>query len=233
MTLNDWAYGLSNIINPLLADDEEVNLRQIKNWILDARALFLKNNLESQKQLEYNISQTLPNLDLEYVSTGVSGFKTWKTVKTIPNIIMLDSTGPAIVRLGSEDFTEPGWKIHKNLAAVSFAGNGRFNEYQIFGYLNNDFIYFKSKDPLFPLNINNKVFLTAVFSDVRDLEGFNNSDGKPVYSDQHTDFPANRHMKTYIENMILKERFGITEKSNPDKKNDGTDNSDTPQRNAR
>lgn len=226
MTLNKWAYDILNEINPLLVDDEEVNLRQVKDWILDYRAEFLKNNLNSYRQIESNISQTIPELQLDFELTSVNGDKVFKTTKRIPNIIMMQS-GPAIVRVGPKDLGVPSWKVFSDLKAVSFAGNGRFNKYQVFAYLQNDFLYIKTKDPSFPLGIDNQISITAVFENPKDLSEFNDEQN-PVYSDEHTDFPMNRDMRNYIFNAIKQQKFAITENSNPDKENDGEDNSDRP-----
>ena len=225
MTLHNWAYSILNIVNPLLMDDEEVTIDQVKDWIIEYRATFLENKLNSGKKATYQISQTIPNLELEFIQTNEEHIKIFKTVKIIPSIIGLKNSN-AILRIGSNDVTTPGYKYTENIKEVAFLGNGRFNTNNIFVYLQNDFIYVKTKDPIFPITINNSLSIDAVFADPRDVGKYNTTNNL-LYSDKFTDFPTDLEMKRYIDNAILQERFNITERSNPDKINDGQDN--TPQ----
>lgn len=225
MTLNNWAYSILNTVNPLLVDDEEVNIRQVKEWIIDYRATFLKNKLDEGKQLDYTISQTIPKLELKFIETSFDGSRIFRTKESLPDVISLKYKG-AIMRIGPTDLTIPSYKISQDIKEVPFLGNGRFNGGQIFTYLNGSHIYVKTKDPLFPIQVNNELSVTAVFSNPRDLGKYRDSENKLVYSDEHTEFPLNREMKSYIDAQIIKEKFRITENSNPDKVNDGQDNSD-------
>jgi hypothetical protein len=224
MTLDNWAYSILNTVNPKMMDDEEVNLRQVKEWIVTKRATFLRNKLNSQKQIDVNISQTIPVLEMKFEVSSLQGGKVFKSAETIPNIISLEY-GAAIVRIGSVDLTEPSFKFFDDLKAVSFSGNGRFNKYSIFAYMHNHYIYIKTKDPLFLLT-NAGLSMTAVFSDPTELSKFRTSDGKLVYSDSTVPFPMDREFKDYIDNAITQDRFAITEISNPDMVTDAKDNSD-------
>lgn len=225
LTLDEWAYELLNNVNPKLKDDEEVNLRQVKSWIIDQRALFLKNKLNTHREIETAITQTLPKLTLEFVTAKDSPIKIFRTVDQIPTVIKTE-WGLAIVRIGPTEVYKPSFKFHQSLNAIPFAGNGRFNKYSVFAYMQNDRIYIKTKDPIFPLDENNQIGMSAVFVDPRSLEGFRDDDGRPVYSDAYTSFPMDRDSKAYIEAAIMESKFAITERSVPDEVQDGKDNSD-------
>lgn len=225
MTLNDWAFSLLNDVNPHLVDDEQVDIRQVKDWIIDYRATYIRNKLNEGKQLDYSISQTIPKLNLEFVKTSFDKSKLFKTIESIPAIIGLKYKS-AIMRIGPSDITIPSYKITEDIKEVAFLGNGRFNQNHIFTYLDSAYIYVKTRDPLFPIQIDNKLSITAVFANPRDLGQYRDENNKPVYSDVHTEFPINREMKTYIDAEIISKKFRVTESSNPDKINDGQDNSD-------
>ena len=224
LSLDDWAYSLLNTINPKLMDDEEVDLRQVKTWIIDTRAIFLKNLLNTRKGIESNLVQTIANEPVEYVSTSGKD-KIFRTKNTIPPFVMLDS-GPAISRIGSTNSLEPSFKLFSNTAEVPFSGHGRFNKYSVFAYLDGDRIFLKTKDPLFIIGINSEINISAVFVDPRDLSEYKDENGKPAFSDRYSNFPMDRETKTYIENQIKQSKFAFTEQSIPDNVNDSQDNSE-------
>jgi hypothetical protein len=225
MTLNEYAYSLLNTVTPKLADDEQVDIRQVKTWIIDTRLTFLKNQLNQSRFIDPSITQTITksNFTLQYDSQH-NGVSLFKTVGTIPKILQMYQ-GPAILRIGPASPIAPSFRFSNDLKEIAYTGHGRFNTYGIFCYLEGDRLFFKTRNSLFIVEYNNNLSLTAVFSDPTELSKYSEN-GKPIYSDEHTEFPMNRDMKMYIEKEIITSKFGITEQAVPDEENDGRDNVD-------
>lgn len=224
MTLNDWAYSIMNQANPAIIDDYEIDIRQVKEWILDYRVTFLKNILDSGKRIDPSITQTIPNLKLEFVKTGYDKSRIFRTKESIPDIISLKYRS-GLLRVGPTDLTIPSYRITDNLSEVPFLGNSRFNQHMSFSYITGGHINIKTKDPLFPIEEGNEISVTAVFTDPRELHKFLDENGKPIYSDVHIDFPMSKEMKTYIDKTIIREKFRVVESSITDRENNAADDS--------
>ena len=54
-TLNEIAYDLLSIVRPALSDDSDIDLRQIKFWIHNQRALFIRNELNRSRTIDADI----------------------------------------------------------------------------------------------------------------------------------------------------------------------------------
>lgn len=225
LSLNDYAYSLLNIVNPKLMDDQEVDIRQLKNWIIDTRLVFIKNTLNKNRSIDSSITQTIPanNFDIEFVTSN-NGQAIYRTTIKIPKLVQLNH-GVAIVRVGPKSINEPSFKLYLDINEVAFSGNGRFNKHLPIAYVDGEYMYFKTTNPIFAVLYANNISITGVFADPRTLSGLSTENGEAIYSDRYTPFPMNRDMKTYIEKEILSTHFPITQSSLSDDINDGVDNS--------
>ena len=58
-TLNEISYDLLSIVRPQLSDDTDIEIRQIKFWIRNQRALWIRNELNRKRSIDEDIIQTL------------------------------------------------------------------------------------------------------------------------------------------------------------------------------
>ncbi len=68
-TLNEIAYDLLSIVRPQLSDDNDIDIRQIKFWIRNQRALWLRNELNRKRSIDEDVIQTLC-VDIEEVDAS-------------------------------------------------------------------------------------------------------------------------------------------------------------------
>jgi len=225
LTLNDYANSLLNLIDPKVMDDREVDIRQVKNWIVETRASFLKNKLNQNRFFDESIVQTITgnNFSMTY-KERLDDFFIFESNIKIPKLIPLD-TGPAIVKVGPESMLAPSFKLYTDIRQIAFAGGNRFNKHLPMAYMDGLLLSIKTTDPLFAIKYSGKLVVVGVFIDPRELSGFVNKEGSPIYSDSYTPFPLHLDMKNFIDKEILQNKFSITEQSIPDEVNDGKDNS--------
>lgn len=236
MTLDELAYTLLNIANPKRMDDDNVSLRQVKNWIVSTRALFLTTQLNKGVPIDYNMSQTIPEVPLEFLETSHNSSSVFRSKKKIPQIITTHM-GPALISIGdkrkdSSAVTRVGYsyKILRTAQEAYVAGHGRFNHSMVFTYLDNGYLYVKTGDVMYPMVSKLNVFLTGVFADPRSLKDYTDSEGKPLFSDKYVQFPMDESFVNYLQTEILNSKFSIVEPNVPDDVQDGNEQQNRPPR---
>ena len=222
VTLNELAYDLLELVRPNISDDEAIDLRQIKFWIHNQRALWLRNELNRYRTIDDNIIQDLGCVELEVADRSSCAdlpidCNILRTKKEIPNTVELHNK-TALTRVGPVDKTMPGYSIVEYNRAM-FSGNGRFNKQQIFAFLLNNRIYLK----LSPLNKDAKYLeylnIRGVFETPTDIAVFLDAAGAPCYTDD-TKYPVNRWMIDYMKDAIVKSSLIIEQQAIGDTVND-------------
>ena len=68
-TLNQIAYDLLTIVRPHLSDDSDIEISQIKYWINNQRALWIRNEVNKKRAVDNDLIQTIC-AELEEVSAS-------------------------------------------------------------------------------------------------------------------------------------------------------------------
>lgn len=220
-SLDEMAYGLLNKLKPFMVDDEIISLRQVKNWIKDTRATFLRNKLNGIRQDEQELVQVIQRMGMIFDRTEHDGHRVFKSKESLPEIIHTDG-GPVIIKV--EDGIGSPYKIVRDIRATPYLGYGRFNRYMNFVYLEENHIKVKTRDMIYPMTSNGLLSISAVFADPSQLSKFKDETGKPIYSDKYTKFPITMDIKKYIESEIIQTNFGVAERAVPDEHQDGRSN---------
>jgi hypothetical protein len=207
MTLNELTYDLLERVRAELSDDEYIDKRQLKFWIHNQRALWLRNELNRNRTIDPNIIQNLGCVELELADAsscpGIPvGCSVLRSKQDIPNTVELHNK-TLITRVGPLDKTIPDFSFVPYKQAI-FSGNGRYSKMHIYAFLLHNRMYLKFDEEC---NIAAKMLthinIQGVFEDPTEVSTFNDPDGQPCYSDD-TEYPMNRWMYNYIKDAILK-----------------------------
>lgn len=207
MTLNELAYDLLERVRAELSDDEYIDKRQLKFWIHNQRALWLRNELNRNRTIDSNIIQDLGCVELEVVDASACsdipvGCSVLRTIKDIPNAIELHNK-TLITRIGPLDQSIPDFTFTSHERAI-FSGNGKYNVKHIYAYLLNNKMYLKFDEKC---NLEAKMLthvnIRGVFEDPTEVATFTDPTGASCYSDDG-EYPLNRWMYNYIKDAIVK-----------------------------
>lgn len=208
-TLNEIAYDLLTIVKPQLSDDNDIDLRQVKFWIHNQRALWVRNELNKTRSIDAALEQTLC-ADLEEVDAsdccGVDlDCDILRTKKKIPKTIELHST-EAITRVGPINKTKRGFS-YIPYSMVPWVGNGKFNSRSIFAFLHDEYMFIYPLDPKYKKM--EKAIIRGVFEDPTGVGNFNDCDtDEPCYTDD-SDYPIKTWMIPAMKESILKSNLMI------------------------
>lgn len=224
MTLNDYAYKIWNLIRPRIIDDENLDIRDIKDWIVSQRALFLRNEFNKRRTIDDSLVQSLGCVELEVVGTGecpeFTGCTMLKTKKEIPVPIQLHND-VAITRVGYTDLTRKGFPLIKDLNELNVNGSGRFNYNQIYAIRIGNHIFLKLSNDNPMQSALKFINIRGVWEDPREVANFQEADGKTCYNDAITPFPINGWYEDYLEGAIVQYKANIALQGNTDPINDG------------
>jgi hypothetical protein len=226
VTLNQIAYGLLEEIRKNVSDDTDIDLRQIKDAIHDARATLLKQKFDKNLRVIDDVfTQTLNALEIEAVDSSVhstitSGRYFFRTVKEIPPTIERRNYEGTFTRVGPADKLAVQYNLVSYDRAL-YSGNGRFNKDMIFAFLHNNKIHLISNSGAFHKAVQ-FINVEGVFQNPEEVARFMDSSGDSLtFSDKA--YPISRNMRGTIEQM-LRQKFGIAAQAPTDKVNDGEEN---------
>ena len=203
-TLNEIAYDLLSIVRPQLSDDNDIDIRQIKFWIRNQRALWIRNELNRKRSIDEDIIQTLC-ADIEEVDASdccdiTIDCTILRTKKKIPATIEMHNKN-AIVRVGPVDrrgkpFSYIGYE------RVPWVGSGRFNQHLLYAFLYNEYIHVLTNNSAYQ-NLKT-VIIRGVFEDPEEVAGFTDcASAQPCYSDDDA-YPIKTWMIPALKEAILK-----------------------------
>lgn len=225
VTLNEIAYSIFETVRGQIADDDNISIEQIKDLVHSTRARLLKQKFDKNiRVIEDTYTQSLGALEIEAVdssahSTIKSGRYMYRTVLEVPATISRTNYEGTFTRIGPAD--ELG--VEYNLVSYNRAlhsGNGRFNKDTIFCFLRDNRIYLISNSGAYHKGVQ-FIDVIGVFENPTQVAKFKDSNGDSLYSDDKR-YPISRTLRDDIENVILKEKFGIKATALSDKINDGT-----------
>jgi hypothetical protein len=223
-SLNHYIYDIKEIITGgHISDDFEIDDRQIKFWIKGKRAMYLRNLMDKNRDVEQIFIQDLGCVELELVDraeccTVEADCDILRTAQELPVPIM-PRNGDAFTRVGPIDKIKKAYNL-VNFSASPYIANGRFNKKESFAWYRNNRIYLKSNF--------NKVFgkgikyinIQGVFEDPEAVRVFNQCDGSPCYTDD-SDFPMPIWLYEHMKREVI-ENPRIMLSIIPDTSNDAT-----------
>lgn len=206
MTLNELTYQIVEAVRPELHDDDVLDLRYVKDLIHNQRALWIRNELNKDRDIPESIIQDLGCVEMELAPTTEccdfnSDCKILRTKNKIPVPIVLHHR-EAIERVGPSDFTSKPFSLKDYKEAV-FYGNGRFNRDMIVAFYRNDRIYISSKSQS-TTGLIGFINIRLVASDPTTASVFNSCTGDPCYTDD-TEYPLSDYMWNYMKEYIIKQ----------------------------
>ena len=225
-TLNEIAYDFLELIRAELSDDEHINLRQVKYWIHNQRAVALRNELNRFRTIDENIIQDLGCVELEVGDAtdcpGIElGCSVLRTKQTIPDTIELhNNTG--ITRVGPVNKADRPFSFVHYKRAI-FSGNTRFTQSIIYAFELNDRIYLKFNTHNPYAACLTHINIRGVFEDPTEVAAFVDPNGQSCYSDD-TKYPINKWMLDYIKTRIIAVNLQLATKPLADESNDADAN---------
>jgi len=209
-----------------LYDDDQLDDRLLKAWVIDQRALWLRNEMNKPRSVDEQIIQTIGCLPLEVADKSscpayLTDYHILQTTTDIPKTIELNN-GDGIIEVGYVDrMAYP--TSYVTLQRLRFAGNGKFNSNIIHTARYGQRFLVKSTGPMSHANYLRYLRIRGVFEDPEALANFTHVSGDPCYSDDD-DFPMNRWMWNYIKEAIKQANFKELVTAPTDEINDASEN---------
>lgn len=202
--------------NAHVVNDERIDPRLLRDFIMLKRATFVKNHLNEKQFIELNTLQTehltLTPWDSSLDRTGTDALSLGSLIlRTAEVPKMIESrVGPAVYEISLPDI------ISKTIQYVPFdrlrwCGNGVVNKHMLFSAFYDNRFYVKSGSEIEkPLKY---MTLTAIFADPTEVSTF----------DETTDdYPVNPHMIEYMKNEIIRTDIKTILETQSDEKNDSS-----------
>lgn len=197
-TLSEITYDLAQHLRANMIDDDDLDLRSIKYWVKNQRALWLKNELAKNKETPDKFNQFI-------ASESVSGTSTLKYTSTIPVPLFVGGEAQ-LIRIGPTDDTETDYK-YGSYRHSKYYGNGRFNADFVFAYYQDNKVYIKGAD----LSSVTAIDIIGVFEDPLDISGMTDT----------SEYPLPDSMIPYMKAEIIKLDISIFASLRNDDINDG------------
>lgn len=223
-SLNNIAYSILNQLRPHLADDSDIDLREVKREIRKIRALLLRNEYnKTNRTIDDDVTQSLGCVELELTDAAdccniQSDCTVVRTVLEIPDTIELHQK-TAITRIGPVNKLDKSY-LFIDYDRVPFFGNSRFNGKEIAAFLYSDRIYLISKDE--SIKFMKYVNIRGVFEDVEAVAKFKHCSGDACYTDDDKYYLTD-WMETYLKTMV-RDIFLVKLGQPVDNVNDNKDN---------
>lgn len=203
-TLNEIAYDLLTIVRPQLSDDTDIEIRQIKFWIRNQRALWLRNELNRKRTIDEDVIQTIcaeiEEVDASDCCDITINCPTLRTKKKIPKTIELHNKN-AIVKVGPINRKGKPFS-YIDYTRVPWVGNGRFNQHLLYAFLYDEYIHVLTNNPVYQ-NLK-AIVIRGVFEDPAEIAGFRScTTDQPCYSDDD-EYPIKTWMIPALKDAILK-----------------------------
>jgi hypothetical protein len=200
LTLDSLAFDLwLTVRNGKISDDDDLDIRQIKFWIKNNRAVWIKNELNKGRPVSQKFIQDVNDgcVELERVDVSTCplvnvGQTLLRTTIDIPNTIergnipMITRVGPATVNSGSYFFIP--------YERVPYVSQGHFNSNAIYAFWLDNRIYLVSGTSNLNYSGMKKCNIRGVFADPEAVPGY----------DATLDYPITEHLWVYMKDIILK-----------------------------
>ena len=207
-TLNEIAYDILTAVRPQLSDDTELEIRQIKFWIKNQRALLIRNEINRNRTIDADITQTLC-VEIECVNASECcdielGDKILRSKKELPDTLEMHNK-QAILRVGPINKKKESFNFVE-YERVPFLTSSRFTKNMVFAFVKDKYLYIYSDNPRY--RDIEAVALRGVFEDPEAAKDFKDcvNTNEPCYTDD-SPFPMKTWMLPNLKQVILSQ-FG-------------------------
>lgn len=226
LTLDNIAYDFLTTIKQW-HDDSDIDLRQLKYWIRNSRAVWIKNELHKNKAISPTFIQDLGCLTTCWKDASVCGlpsdYKVKCTEVLIPTTIETHFE-PTITRVGPALLLDAKYPFVP-YDRVPFVGSRRFNGEDIYSFLLNKRIYLVSKADSLEFRAIDNINVRGIFFDPEECATFTKCDGTPVYTTD-TEYPITGQLVVYMKDLLMQGDIRVMLDLQPDNLNNAHD--DTP-----
>ena len=196
LTLDAMAYDLwMTIRSGRIVDDDDLDLRQIKFWIRNNRAVWIKNELGKGNSISQRFIQDMGCVTLVRNDIGICsdiGCTILRTSTTVPNTIE-HKGAPTLTRVGPAVTTEGTFTIIP-YERVPYVGNGRFNSNAIYAFWKDGYVYLVTNSPSLNYTGMKKINIRGVFADPEAVPGY----------DSTKDYPITEALWVYLKDIVMK-----------------------------
>jgi hypothetical protein len=208
-TLNQIAYDLLSIVRPHLSDDSDIEISQIKYWINNQRAVWIRNEVNKKRQVDNDLIQTIC-AELEEVSASdccedIKCDTVMRMKKELPPTIELHMKEAIFRVAGINKLKKPFSYVDYN--RIPWVGNGKFNHQNVYAFLHDKRIHIFSPHNQ-EYKFLDKVSIRAVFENPEDAALFNECSDEPCYTDD-MEYPMKTWMLPAMKEAILKSNLLI------------------------
>lgn len=224
-TLREMIYDVKNIAyGGEQSDDNRVSDHQVAYWIMQQRAVLVRNELANRNKIPTSFIQYLEQVRLAEVdindqfNDNTAGITVYKSEQRIPETIQRNGKN-TIIAVEAEDHSE-------SYSETTFFRRkyNAFNKYSSASgrwWLQDGYLYLTATALTKP-----GVIISGVFENPEEAANFYIPSGEPAF-DWDSKYPVSNSMADTITNIILKNKLGITRQMPVDDSN----NSDEQQAN--
>ena len=153
ITLNDLIYRVYENLRATGNSDDDVDIREIANWIQNIRAKYIKQKADKYPlaPIDEAYVQDLGAVQIEIVDSSnhdtLKSFRNMmRSAVSIPSPIETSTGLPLLLRTSPCDLLEQEYNLISYYKAP-FIGKGKFNKFETFSCQISDRIYIISNDP--------------------------------------------------------------------------------------
>jgi len=233
ITLNQMVYEIRNIYK-LYADDTLITNRLLAQYIKEARAKLLEEDITKGKIIsdefiqnlscvnfeKYNFEDTCLNDDftIQRGNTEIHGLEAclMRSTCVIPHTIQRNSRN-SIVAVQAVDLS----KDYSETTFVRYKYNkyNRFTANSVRWFIKDNYIYLTNTNEITRLSI------SGIFANPEDVSSFTTCSGSPCFN-WDSPYPIAAGMVKRVVDIVLKERLNISQYFEEDKINDTDDNAE-------
>ena len=222
ITENALAYSMMEMFRANNKVTDSLDIRLFKDWVKEARALILKQRLDTNNGINESWIQDLEDVEMEQVDSSIystvpSGRYMLRSVKDIPFTIGRKNSIGTFVRVGPADRLDIKYNVVSYDRAL-FSGNGRFNNNDVYAFLDGSKLCLISKSNLHKLV--KRIHIRGVFVNPQEAYEFTNGantwDGTQYY-------PVSQEVVTDIKTIIMDKNLKFALVQAEDKVDDGAD----------
>jgi len=232
VTLNQIAYGLLDTVRGHLGDDEAVDIRDVKNWIHEYRALLLEQRFNRNPwAIEETFIQSISPVQMEIVNSSAwSGYTSNRSflmsIEEIPLSIPRKGKIGTFTRIGPAERMDERYNIVSPERALA-SGYGKFNSKNFYAFLLDNKICLMSANSKYDM-APRTLDVRAVWQNPEHVAFFKDVNGNSLYSDE-SNYPITQGLRVEVEKSILQDRFRIAAAAPEDKVNDAAHTLETPE----
>ena len=205
-TLNEIAYDILTSVRPQLSDDTELDIRLIKFWIKNQRALLIRNEINRNRSIDSDITQTLC-VDLECVDASVCcdielGQGILRSKQEIPDTLEMHNK-KAITKVGPVNISKEAFSLIE-YDRVPFVASAKYVGNMVYAFIHDKYLYIYTKNPRYKDLV--AVGLRGVFEDPEAAKKFKSCENndEPCYTDD-SEYPIKTWMLPQLKNIIMQQ----------------------------